>query len=161
VSVNITNVETVAAGYGHSCAVLKDDTLQCWGYNNWGQLGRGNITASLGMYPVNVLGVTDAVSVSTGRFHTCAVLGSGSVKCWGDNSVGQLGNNDTSIVGSGSPATVFGITKAVMVALSDAHSCALLPCGSVQCWGENGSGGLGNGSTTGAASYVPVTVSGF
>jgi hypothetical protein len=90
-------------------------------------------------------------------YHSCALLSSGSIRCWGDNSYGKLGNN--SIISSSVPVTVSGITTATAIAVGQNHSCALLSSGSIQCWGDNSYGKLGNNSTINSS--VPVTVSGI
>jgi alpha-tubulin suppressor-like RCC1 family protein len=114
--------------------------------------------------PVPVSGVTGAAAIATGGYetgtgvcaHTCAIVGSGSVLCWGDNYYGELGNGTTT--NSSVPVTVSGITNATAVATGTTHTCALLGSSTVQCWGNNFNGELGNGTTTNSS--VPVTVSG-
>ena len=88
--------------------------------------------------------------------HSCSVLSSGKVNCWGDNPYGQLGNDSLTL--SNVPVEVSGITNAVGVSVGMSHSCAVLSSGKVNCWGEN-DGQLGNNSTT--QSKVPVEVSGI
>jgi alpha-tubulin suppressor-like RCC1 family protein len=95
----------VAAGTFQSCALLAGGTIACWGRNHRGQLGDG--TAS--MYrstPVPVTGVTGAVSVATGDVHTCALLTGGTVKCWGDNTWGQLGLDPALVQTSAVPVAI-------------------------------------------------------
>ena len=92
--------------------------------------------------PVQVPGVTGATGVSLGRAHTCAVLGSGQVWCWGANDHGQLG--DGTFTDRLSPVQVAGITSATLVATGPDHSCALLAAGAVRCWGAGSDWQLGN-----------------
>jgi alpha-tubulin suppressor-like RCC1 family protein len=93
--------------------------------------------------------------ISAGSFHTCALLASGEVFCWGRNEWGQLGNN--TLVDSAVPTQVQGITEAIAVSAGFKHTCALLANGRIRCWGDNTLGQLGNGSLV--SSPVPVTVS--
>lgn len=142
----------LAAGFSHTCAVLADHQVQCWGVNSYGQLGNGTITKSL--VPVTVGKLTKAVAVGSGPYHTCVVLTDGKVQCWGSNAGGQLGNGVT--INSSIPVTVEGLTNAIAVAGGYRHSCALLADRRVQCWGYNADGQLGDG--TNINSSVPVFV---
>ena len=153
----ISTATMVAAGYYHACALLADGTVQCWGLNSNGQLGEGDDSPSVANAPVSVLGISNATMVAAGMSHTCVLLADGTVKCWGDNSFGQLGDgtNDSSFT----PVSVSGISNATMVAAGMSHTCALLADGTVQCWGYNGNGQLGYGG--GGDSNVPVTVTGI
>ena len=142
----------LSAGNGHTCALLTDGGIKCWGHNFYGQLGNNSMTNSL--VPVDVQSITDAIAVAAGDLHTCAVLSSGEVKCWGKNQYGQLGNNSTTY--SRIPVEVQDITDAVAISAGDNYSCALLSGGGIRCWGWNHFGRLGNNSTT--DSLVPVEV---
>jgi alpha-tubulin suppressor-like RCC1 family protein len=154
----ITNAVGIAAGGDDSCVVLNDGTVQCWGDNSYSQLGNGSDSTLSGH--VTVSGIINAISVSTGPSHTCAVLSGGLVQCWGANSVGELGDG-SQYTSTSVPVTVEGITNALAVAASDAsHTCVVvLSSGTIQCWGSNDAGALGNGTSTGSS--APVTVSGF
>lgn len=142
----------IAAGEFHTCAVLDNGQLLCWGFNASGQLGYGG-TADVGdnevpgaAGPVNVGGRT-AVAVSGGTGHTCVVLDDGSVKCWGFGANGRLGygNSTNSTSAAAAPAVSLG-RPAQAIAVGDAHSCAILDDGAVRCWGFGGSGRLGYGN---------------
>jgi hypothetical protein len=118
----------------------------------------GDGTGASHASPVNVSGLSDAVSVSAGDSHTCAVTKAGGIKCWGLNSSGQLGDGTTQ--DRLAPVNVAGLTSGVVaVSAGDNHTCALLAGGGVQCWGNNVAGQLGDGTTTNRP--APVDASGL
>ncbi len=151
----------IAAGETHTCAVLDDATVRCWGYNAFGQLGlgdtrnRGDMPGQMGdNLPAVDLGTGQmAVAVAAGGLHTCALLDDGAVKCWGNNDFGQLGVGDTWSrggtpfdMGDALPAVGLGTARrAVAIAANGTHTCALLDDGTVKCWGCNLYGELGLG----------------
>lgn len=152
----ITNAVAVSASsHLQTCAVMADGTVKCWGFNGNYQLGDGTSTQRL--TPVNVTGITNAVSVSAGDLRSCALLSTGTVKCWGYNGSGGLGDGTTS--SRSTPVTVSGISNAIAVESGADHSCALLSTGAVKCWGANYQGALGDGTLTRRLS--PVSVSGI
>ncbi|CAE7499100.1 Herc4 [Symbiodinium necroappetens] len=154
----------VTAGSYHTCARLDDGSVKCWGSNSYGVLGLGT-TDNMGdgsnemgdHLPLVAFGTgRSAVEVAAGKYHTCARLDDGTVKCWGHNNYGQLGLGTTEDRGDGSsemgdylPAVALGTGRsAVELAPSlESHTCARLDDGSVKCWGNNGSGQLGLGTT--------------
>lgn len=148
------NVTQVAVGYGHTCALISDGTVQCWGFNGYGELGDGTINNSL--TPLTVPGVSGAVAISAGENHTCALITGGSVLCWGDNVGGQLGDGST--VAALSPVTVSGLSGAAAISAGAYHTCALMPGGSAKCWGASGYGELGVEVTSSMQELLPVTV---
>jgi alpha-tubulin suppressor-like RCC1 family protein len=149
------NVLSIVAGDLHSCALMANGAVKCWGGNTAGQLGTGNNTGAPG--PVDVLGLGGpASSIAAGDLQTCAIV-SGSVLCWGDNSTGQLGNGG--YVNAATPITVTGLVSATAISGSDDHMCALTASRSVLCWGHNIDGQLG--ATVGPSSSVPITVTGL
>jgi len=156
---NLSGIKAIAAGTQHSCALGSDGTEVCWGSNSFGQLGKGSAADSA--TPVAVSGLSGGIDIAAGgnAVHSCAVLSDGTVRCWGGNFLGQLGNGSTN--GSNTPVAVVGnvlpAAGAKQAKTGGNHSCALLEDGTVQCWGYNGFGELGNGSPSNSS--TPVTVS--
>jgi len=149
------SAEQTAAGGDYTCQLRGIGTAQCWGTNQFGQLGDGTLIDKSA--PVDVTGLTGAVQITAGDSHSCALLADGTAKCWGYNSDGQLGNGTTT--DSQVPVVVPGLTAAVQITAGDSHTCALLADGTAKCWGYNAEGALGNGTTT--DSLVPVVVTGL
>lgn len=142
----------IAGGY-HTCAMMVEGGVKCWGDNTHGQLGYGNTESigdneNLSNLPRLNLG-EEVIDMSAGFYHTCAVLESGSVKCWGENTKGQLGLGHTDTVGDDENASEFVAVplgqKALKVYSGTRYNCALLEDRSVKCWGDNGFGQLGYG----------------
>jgi cysteine-rich repeat protein len=160
-------VVTIAAATSHTCALLTDGLVKCWGNNNVGQLG----LSSLGPYgdgPGEMgnsllavkLGTGEtAQAIAAGELYTCALVSDGNVKCWGYNVYGQLGLGDTKSrgliptdMGDNLPAVDLGTdanlgttNKAKAITAGAYHACALLEGGDVKCWGYNAYGQLGLG----------------
>ena len=148
----VSTATAISAGQGHACALLANGTVRCWGWNQDGQLGDGTTTDRL--IPVAVSGITDAVAINAGANHTCAVLPSG-VRCWGYNAFGQLG--DGTLTNRLVPVEVGWIFDAVPISVGGSnHTCAFAAAGTPQCWGANGHGQLGDGTTTDRRRTVPV-----
>ena len=150
----------ISAGLRHSCAILDDGSVKCWGDNGRGQLGlgdeepRGDGAGEMGdsLPPVDLGAGRTATSISAGGYHTCALLDDGSVKCWGSNFSGQLGIDKLGAVyglnqmGDDLPSVYLGEGRtATSIELGSYYSCALLDDGSVKCWGDNWAGQLGLG----------------
>lgn len=152
----VSGAIAVSAGGAHTCAILANRTVQCWGDNTYGQLGIG--TREHSSTPTTVPSLASVVAISAGAYDTCAVLQNRSAKCWGANNRGQLGNG-TYTTRSASPVAVRGITSAVAISVGTSHSCAVLADGSGKCWGWGGYGQLGDRKRNDSA--VPVKVLGL
>ncbi|NDG83684.1 MAG: choice-of-anchor D domain-containing protein [Proteobacteria bacterium] len=139
----------------HTCAVLSNGSVQCWGYNASGQIGDGTTTNRA--TATAVPGISNAVAVATGGSHSCALLQDSTLKCWGVNTNGQLGDGTTT--NRTAPVAVSGISTAKAISLGTSHSCALLIDNSVMCWGLNASGQIGDNTKTNR--LTPVAVSGL
>lgn len=154
---------SISAGTAHTCAVLADHSVKCWGWNTSGQLGLGD-TAIRGDQPGEMGTNLPAVSLGTGRTarmvtagveHSCALLDNGTVKCWGDNSLGQLGLGDTADrgdqpgeMGDALPVVDLGTGRtAITISAAASHTCAVLDTHAVKCWGSAEVGQLGTGDT--------------
>jgi len=184
----------ISSGYGHTCAILDDASVSCWGKNLYGQLGDGTNTNRNTPTQTSSLGTgRTAVAISSGLHFSCAILDNASVRCWGDNSVGQLGDGtggdltenynrstptQTSSFGTTTnPRTValserdfdgdgilniFDIHRnldysGITISSGSMHTCAILDDGSVSCWGDNGQGQLGDGTTTSRNTSAPTS----
>lgn len=141
----LTGATALSAGPAHTCALQTGGTVACWGGNGAGELGDGTTKSS--DTPVPVMGVTTAISIAAGgdaaagdlEGYTCAALADGTVACWGDNSLDQLG------MGSGTssshvlvPTVVPGVAGATAVYSSSGgnNTCAVVSGGAVECWGK-------------------------
>ncbi len=177
----ITNATAISAGGFGACGLLSGGSVECWGRNEIGELGNGTKTGpetcesggfayACSRTPVPVSGITNATAISAGNADTCALLSSGSIKCWGANESGELGDGTSNgpetckgiastYACSRTPVPVSGITNATAISAGNGDTCALLSSGSIKCWGRNELGELGDGTTT--ASDMPTSVSGI
>ena len=147
-------VSAISVGQLHACAIVSG-AAWCWGSNVAGQLGSGKAGAeSSTAAPVRVEGLTSGVTaISAGGLHTCAIVG-GAAKCWGANSMGQLGDDSTA--NRTAPTQVSGLATGVTaVSAGSDHTCAIVT-GVVRCWGSNASGQLGDRSQVDHSTPVPV-----
>ena len=145
------NIKIIAAAT-HNCALTTGGDVWCWGYGGEGQL---NTTISESLTPINIALGTTATALALGSYFSCVITTAGGVKCWGRNTAGEMGRGNTT-----TPATVGdvpGLTSGVRaIAAGQYHACALLADRTVKCWGSNGNGELGNGTTTDTSSPVAV-----
>lgn len=153
----ITTAGAIALGSTSGYAILNGGTVQAWGSNADGQLGNNSTTSSA--TPVTVSGITTASQIAAcGTKGTAyALLSDGTVRSWGNNDSGQLGNGKTTR--STTPVTVSGLKKVTQLVAGGASGYALLESGTVRAWGANDRGQLGNGTT--ANKSTSVAVSGF
>ena len=106
-----------------------------------------------------VIGIDTATAIEAGTFHQCALLQDTTVRCWGENDYGQLGRGTISSppeTPNPTPVAVVGLTGVAAVSGGAFHTCARFPNGTLQCWGRNSEGQLGDPATTGFASATPV-----
>jgi len=154
-----SGVIAIAGGANHTCALTRGGAVKCWGDNFFGQVGDAGATIRL--TPVDVVGLAGGVvAISTGADHTCALTRGGAVKCTGDNFHGQLGDG-TSGMSRLTPGDAAGLASGVAaISAGFGHTCALTSGGAVKCWGNNGAGQLGDG-TSGPDRLTPVDVVGL
>jgi hypothetical protein len=142
----ISTATAIGKSHTHSCAVLQDTTVRCWGLNAWGQLGDGTLTdrwtpVAVRAGPGSPVSMTGAVAVVAGSGHTCARMIDGTVRCWGLNVGGQLG--DASFVDRRFPVTPLGLGHVKDLTAGQRHTCAITLDGTARCWGEPDFGKLG------------------
>ncbi len=151
-------IDDVALGSQFGCSLLADRTVWCWGRNDRGQLGYnttdlcpedigGGETRSVAChtFPFQVPGLTDPTAIASGAAFSCALVEGGGVRCWGGNTMGELGNGKT--VTSQTPVAVGDLANVSSIALGGNHACALREK-QVLCWGSNERGQLGVPSTS-------------
>jgi alpha-tubulin suppressor-like RCC1 family protein len=153
-----SGVIAISASALHICALTSAGHVKCWG-----SISAPKTDSNV---PIEIAGLgSDATAITAGGLHACAITGRGAVECWGYNGEGELGNGGSKTY-SGSPVEVATLTKG-MAALAagstydflPSHTCVLTRAGGARCWGPNGDGQLGNGTTT--DSSRPVDVSGL
>ncbi len=157
------NVTSLSAGWSHACAVSAG-SVYCWGLDNHGDLGTG-LTGSESNNPTLVAGIS-ATEVSASYYDTCALLSAGTVDCWGLNHEGELGqggalpgtDSSTPVPVYSSGSTPLGGVSSI--AVGGFHVCARLSSGITDCWGNNGDGELGNGTSANAVNPGAVYSSG-
>jgi alpha-tubulin suppressor-like RCC1 family protein len=133
-------VKELAVGTAHTCALLADSTIACWGNGDRGQLGDGMSGKGYGQpVPTRIAGLSGATAIRAGRNTTCAIVGAESaVSCWGEGKLGQLGNGKS---GDGYfeplPVSAVGLAGVIDLHVAGSNACAVLGDGTVRCWGLN------------------------
>ncbi len=173
---------SLAASQGSTCAILNGGSVDCWGQNQFGELGNGS-PEEYSATPVVVKDIHTAIALTAGDEnavtadrawpgYACALLAGGSVECWGSDVDGELGDGTTTN-SRAVPVEVTGLTNATAISASDVtmntngstagHTCALTAAGTVYCWGAGYDGQLGNGTKGAAGEYsaTPVQVAGI
>ena len=151
---------SIATGFSHTCALLENGKVYCWGSNEFGQLGNNSFFNS--SIPVPVEGISNAVSIGVGDLHSCAIVADGTARCWGANFVGQLG--DGTKISKNTPQRVESLENVISIDAGTSHTCALISNGEVFCFGRvlNGRLGDGNlGSTSEESQNIPTRVLGI
>jgi alpha-tubulin suppressor-like RCC1 family protein len=145
----------IATGDRHTCSLLADGSVWCWGANDSGQLGNGTMSLEPNPTPARVEGLADTIAIAAGAAFTCAIHAPGHVDCWGRNADGELG-----IGGDPAPRPVPqaipGLANVRAIAARDRHACALTVDGLVSCWGSNQRGELGDGTRISRGEPSPV-----
>jgi len=149
----LTGVSGLSNAKGqHTCAIMADKTIKCWGYNDHGQVG--NNASANQLTPTLITTISDIENISSNNHTTCAVKTDGTAWCWGWAGQNQLGNgsNADKFV----PTEVPNVSGAFQISAGYTHTCVVLADTTIKCWGRNQSGELGDGTATGRATAVSV-----
>ncbi len=145
----------VAAGEGHSCALIQGGSIRCWGRNSSGQ-SSGTAGSGSQIRTPDLSGKT-ATAIAAGDEHSCALLSDQTVACWGSNFRGQLGNGTRT--DANQPVVVPNLTGVTALVAENDRTCVLAGDGELHCWGSNRFGDLGDGALM--LTGVPLGVDGY
>lgn len=155
-----TEFKAITAGGGHTCALTVAGQVKCWGLDATGQIGEGGDTLDKPV-PMDVAGITEPVqAIAAGGQHTCALLTTGTVMCWGSDSEGQIGDGPGPAAPKHTPVNVSGLSNVATIAAGDFHTCAMTTTGAIYCWGNDAFGAIGDGPDI-SDKVTPVLVPGF
>lgn len=147
-----------AGGSGFSCGVRTDGAGYCWGINTNGRLGIGGSLGSTFSTPQAIAGGYTWKSISAGgNNHACGIISNDDGYCWGAQQYGKLGDGTSGVGSTTSPSALLGGFKWQIIKAGDSHSCGITLTGVGYCWGTNGDGQLGDGTTTQRTSPTAIT----
>ena len=149
----------LAAGEAHTCAILDDGSIYCWGNNGYGRLGNDDSNEGNSGTPVAVSMPTGrtATDIASMKDHTCAIMDDDSLYCWGNGMYGQIGDGtstNSNLVPTMVDLPAGETTKSVTV--GNGHTCAISNTDTLYCWGWNSDSQLGDGSTTNSGTPIDV-----
>lgn len=160
VTLGLSNAMAISVGPYHSCAIYDGGSLACWGYSRFGTFlentGADGVSGLRTLPVGEVGGITDAIAVTVGVVHTCVILASRAVQCWGYSRM--LGVDNPGVYYSSSPITMSSIGSAMAISAQDNYTCALLRDSSVRCWGDYAEGASQNGVTDQKIAVMPSGV---
>ena len=130
----LEGVVEITSGVSHSCALTVNGSVRCWGFDDQGQLGDGEATLDPRTRPVDVQGLGDVIQIAAGSWHTCALRREGTVRCWGWNRSGEVGDGTT--LPRTTPTDVTGLAEVVQITAGGDKTCALRRDHRVACWGR-------------------------
>ncbi len=150
------SIISISTGMGHSCAIIDNNDLYCWGTNWYGQLGIGS--SGNGPFPAPQYVDSGVIAVATGNEHSCALYENQIVKCWGNNAQGQLGTGD--LLPQSSPTALNLSYNIALISLETAYNmnCVISEENIPYCWGANQWGQLGNYDPNDSRQETPLTV---
>ena len=168
-SSTLDGIDAISSGYSHTCALTEGSNVKCWGNGRYGRLGNKATTNSSTPVDVQASSTENSpldgiATISSGRFHTCAITTGGNVKCWGRGNFGQLGNggetsSSTPVDVQASSTENVPLGDIAAISSGDYHTCAVTKGGNAKCWGYGFYGLLGNGEVTSSSTPVDVHAS--